>query len=176
MGLGLYCLLKRGYWCDSSLFYFLYNAMFKDNIEYKFAGNIFSISKNYTIMQIRQEFGGEAYMKKISKIIWGVIYFIGTCITLFISIVLLSRSDIIINQEAMIPFQLYEQAFILLAFGSIPMVIACYMVYKVYEIKMSYHSKRNSIIIFIPGIICVSCATFMFGLLLVGMINSFILN
>lgn len=115
-------------------------------------------------------------MTKISKMIWGVIYSIGTCITLLLSIVFLSRSDIIINQEAMLPFQLYEQAFILLVFGAIPMVIACYMVYKVYEIKKSYQPKRNRIIIFIPGIICVSCAIFMFGLLFVGMINSFILH
>lgn len=115
-------------------------------------------------------------MKKIAKMVWGTIYSIGTCITLLLSIVLLSRSDIIINKEAMLPLKLYEQAFILLTFGAIPMVIACYMVYKVYEIKKSYHPKRNSIIIFIPGIICVSCATFIFGLLFVGMINSFILH
>ena len=115
-------------------------------------------------------------MKKIPKMIWGAIYSIGTFITLLLSIVLLSRSEIIINQESMIPFQLYEQGFILLALGSIPMVISCYMVYKIYEIKKSYHHKRNSIIIFIPGIICVSCAIFIFGLLFVGMINSFILH
>ncbi|MDU4883404.1 hypothetical protein [uncultured Clostridium sp.] len=54
------------------------------------------------------------------------------------------------------------------------MVIACYMVYKVYEIKKSYHPKRNSIVIFIPGIICVSCATFMFALLFVGIINYYV--
>lgn len=115
-------------------------------------------------------------MNKIPKIIWTTIYAIGTCITLLLSIVFLSHSDIVINKDAMIPFQLYEKAFILLAFGVVPMVIACYMVYKVYEIKNSYHSKRNSIIIFIPGIICVSCAIFMFGLLFVGMVNSFILH
>jgi flagellar biosynthesis protein FliQ len=115
-------------------------------------------------------------MKKISKIIGGVIYSIGTCITLLLSIIYLSHSDIIINPDAMLPFQLYEEAFMLLAFGAIPMVIACYVVYKVYEIKNSYHHKRNRIIIFIPGIICVSCATFIFGLLFVGMINSFILH
>ena len=115
-------------------------------------------------------------MKKISKIIFGVIYSIGTCITLLLSIIYLSRSDIIINPDAMLPFKLYEQAFMLLVFGSIPMVLACYVVYKVYEIKNSDHPKRNRIIIFVPGIICVSCAIFMFGLLFVGMINSFILN
>ena len=115
-------------------------------------------------------------MKKIPKMIWGAIYVIGTCITLLLSIVFLSHSDIITNQEAMIPFQLYEQAFILLAFGAIPIVIACYMVCKVYEIKKGYHHKINRIIIFIPGIICVSCAIFMFVLLFFGMINSFVLN
>lgn len=38
-------------------------------------------------------------MKKIAKMVWGTIYSIGTCITLLLSIVLLSRSDIIINKE-----------------------------------------------------------------------------
>ena len=109
-------------------------------------------------------------MKKINKIIWGAIYAIGTCITLFLSIAFLSHSDIVLNKEAMIPFKLYEQAFVLLAFGAIPMLVACYMVHKLYEIK-----KRNSIIVFIPGIICASCAIFIIGLLFVGMINSFIL-
>lgn len=113
-------------------------------------------------------------MKKVAKMVWGTIYSIGTFITLLLSIVVLSRSDIIINKEAMLPIQLYEQAFILLSFGAIPMVIACYMVYKVYEIKKSYHPKRNSIVIFIPGIICVSCATFMFALLFVGIINYYV--
>ncbi|RDY22485.1 hypothetical protein CHF27_013215 [Romboutsia maritimum] len=115
-------------------------------------------------------------MKKISKMIVGIIYSIGTCITLFLSIIFLSHSDIIINPDAMIPFKLYEEAFMLLGFGAIPMVISCYVVYKVYEVKNSYHPKRNRIIIFVPGIICVSCATFMFGVLFVGMINSFILH
>ena len=115
-------------------------------------------------------------MKKIPKIIWGVIYSIGTCITLLLSIISLSRSDTIINPDAMIFFQLYEQAFILLAFGAIPMVIACYMVCKVYEMKNSHNYKINSMIIFIPGIICVSCSIFILALLFIGMINSFILH
>lgn len=114
--------------------------------------------------------------KKIVKIIWGNVYFIGTCITLMLSILFLSGSDIIINPDAMLPIKLNEQAFELLAFGAIPMVIACYMVYKVYEIKKSDHYKRNIIIIFMPGIICVSCAIFIFDILFIGMINTFIIH
>lgn len=115
-------------------------------------------------------------MKKIHKMIWVVVYFIGTCVTLLLSAILLLRIDTIINQDAMIPFQLYEQSFILLAFGAIPMMIACYMVYRVYKIKNSYNHKINSMIIFAPGVICVACGIFMLGLLFIGMINSFILN
>ena len=114
--------------------------------------------------------------EKIFKIIGGAIYFIGTCITLILSIVFLSGLDIIINPEAMIPVQLNEQAFELLALGAIPMLIACYMVYKVYEIKKSYHHKIKTIIIFMPGVICVSCAIVIFAILLIGMINTFIIH
>jgi len=70
----------------------------------------------------------------------------------------------------------FTKAFMLLAFGTIPMVIACYVVYQIYDIKNSYHPKRNRIFVFIPGIICASCAIFVVGLLFVGMINSSILR
>ena len=54
------------------------------------------------------------------------------------------------------------------------MLIACYMVYRAFEIKNSNFSKIKCFIIFIPGIICSVCAIFIFGVLFVGMINSFI--
>ena len=114
--------------------------------------------------------------KKILKIIWGSIYCIGTCITLILSIVFLSGSDIIINPNAMLPIKLNEQAFELLAFGAIPMVVACDMVHKIYEIKKSYYYKRNTLIIFMPGIICISCAIFIFAILFIGVINTFIIH
>lgn len=114
-------------------------------------------------------------MTKIHKTIWGIIYSIGTFITLLLSIVFLWHSNIIINQDAMLPFKLYEQAFLLLGFGSVPMLVSCYMVYRCFEVKTSNHPKRNCLIIFIPSMICLACAIFIFGVLLVGMMNSFVL-
>lgn len=111
-------------------------------------------------------------MKKILKIISGTVYGIGTCITLVLSIIYLSRSDVVINPDAMLPSQLYEDAFILLAFGALPMIIVCYAVYKIYGIK----HRNYKILVFIPGIICVSCAVFVIGVLLFGMFNIFVLH
>ena len=105
--------------------------------------------------------------EKILKIIWGSIYFIGTCITLILSIVFLSGSEIIINPDAMVPVQLNEQAFELLALGTMPMLIVCYIVYKVYDIKKTYHYRRNTIILFIPGVICVTCSIVIFSILFI---------
>lgn len=113
-------------------------------------------------------------MTKINKTIWRIIYSIGTFVTLLLSTVFLSHSNIIINPDAMLPFKLYEQSFLLLGFGSIPMLVACYMVYRAFEIKNSNFSKIKCFIIFIPGIIYSVCAIFIFGVLFVGMINSFI--
>lgn len=115
-------------------------------------------------------------MRRLFKIILGIIYSIGTCIKLTLSAIFLSRSDIVINPDAMLPIQLYEEAFMLLAFGTTPMVISCYIVYKIFDIKNSYHYKRNWVLIFTPGIICASCMVFLIGLLFMGMINSFILH
>lgn len=115
-------------------------------------------------------------MRKILKIVFGIIYCIGAFITLTLSIIFLSHSDIVMNPDAMLPFQLHEQAFMLLALGAIPMIISCYIVYQIFDIKNSYHYKRNGLLIFIPGIICVSCTIFIIGLLFIGMINSSILN
>lgn len=116
-------------------------------------------------------------MRKILKIIFGIIYSIGACITLALSLIFLSRSDIVIYPDAMLPYQLYELAFIWLAFfGTILMIPLCYIVYKIFDIKNSSHYKRNKALIFTPGIICASCMVFMIGLLFSGMINSFLLH
>ena len=52
----------------------------------------------------------------------------------------------------MLPFKLYEQAFLLLGFGSIPMLVACYMVYRALDIKNSNFAKIKCFVVIILAI------------------------
>lgn len=115
-------------------------------------------------------------MKNFWKIAATIIYTIGTLITLILFFVYLSHVKIVLNPNAMLPTYLYEQAFIWLAFGVIPMTLACYSVYRSYEICECFHAKRNTFYIFIPSIICGCCAVFIIGVIVIGIFNSFVLH
>ncbi len=115
-------------------------------------------------------------MNKTAKIISNTIYVIGVIITVTLGGISLFGSTQIVNPEAMLPFTWKEQAFIWLAFGAIPMMLACMAVYKFNEIKSSANKKRNFVLIFLPGLICCACALFVIGVLSVGMVNSFLIH
>lgn len=74
----------------------------------------------------------------------------------------------------MTTFTWKELAFIWLAFGTVPMVLACMAVYKFNDLKNSIHKKRNFILIFLSGFICSACALYVLGVIIAGMVNTFI--
>lgn len=74
----------------------------------------------------------------------------------------------------MTTFTWKELAFIWLAFGTVPMVLACMAVYKFNDLKNSIHKKRNFILIFLPEFICSACALYVLGVIIAGMVNTFI--
>jgi hypothetical protein len=113
---------------------------------------------------------------KTIKIISNAVYIIGVAIALSLGITILFGSNEAINPDAMLPFTWKEQAFMGLAFGTVPMLLACMAVYKFNEIKNSVHKKRNFVLVFFPGFICSACALFIIGIIVAGMINSFILH
>lgn len=115
-------------------------------------------------------------MNKTARIISNIVYGIGVVITVSLGCIALFGSTQMINPDAMLPFTWKEQAFIWLAFGAIPMLFACMSVYKFNAIKNSLHKKRNFFLIFLPGFICAACALFIIGLLIAGMVNSFLLH
>ena len=115
-------------------------------------------------------------MNKSARMISNTIYGIGVAIAISLGGIALFGSNQMINPDVMIPFTPREQAFIWLAFGSIPMLLACMAVYKFNAVKNSSHKIRNLIIIFFPGFICAACTLFIIGLLIVGMVNSFLLH
>jgi hypothetical protein len=111
---------------------------------------------------------------KTLKIISNIAYIVGVVITLCLGIISLFGTNEIINSTSMIPFTWKEQAFIWLAFGTVPMILACMAVYKFSAINNSTHKKRNFIFIFLPGFVCSACALYVIGVIIVGMINTFV--
>lgn len=115
-------------------------------------------------------------MNKSVKIISNIVYGIGVIIVICLAFTALFGSDRITNPDAMIPLTWKERAFIWMAAGSIPMLLACMAVYKLNELKNSTHKKSYFFIIFLPGFICGACLLFISGILIAGMVNSFLLH
>jgi hypothetical protein len=111
---------------------------------------------------------------KTLKIISNAIYTVGVVIVLCLGTINIFGSNEPINSSAMIPFTWKEQAFIWLALGTVPMILACMAVYKFNAMRSSIHKNRNFIFIFLPGFICSACALFLIGVIIVGMINTFV--
>ena len=111
---------------------------------------------------------------KTAKITANIVYTIGVVIALALVCVFIFGSSNPINPEAMIAFSLKEEAFICLAIGSIPMLLACMAVYKFNKVNESPHKKRAFCLVFLPGFVCGACALFIVGILTIGYINMFI--
>jgi len=115
-------------------------------------------------------------MNKSARIISNIVYGIGVAIVVTLVGIVLFGSNQITNPDAMLPFTWKELAFLWLSFGTIPMLLACMAVYKFNEIKNNRPEKRYFFLIFLPGFICAACALFVIGLLVAGMVNSFLLS
>lgn len=113
-------------------------------------------------------------MNKPVKIISDIIYGLGAAIVVALGAVALFGSNTAVFPDAMIPYSQKELAFIWLAFGTIPMVAACFAVYYFNALQKSAHKTRNFILIFLPGFICAACALFIIGVVAVGMANQFV--
>ncbi len=115
-------------------------------------------------------------MNKSTRIISNIVYGIGVVVVISLACVTLFGSTQMINPDAMIPFTLKEQAFIWLSFGTIPMLLASMAVYKFNAIKNSTYKKRYCFLIFLPSFICGACVLFILGVLIAGIVNSFLLH
>lgn len=115
-------------------------------------------------------------MNKGARIVSNIVYGIGVALVISLACIALFGPVQISNPDAMIPLTWKELAFIWLSFGTIPMLLACIAVYKFNEVNKSTHKNRNLLLIFLPGFICGACALYMIGLLIAGMVNSFLLG
>lgn len=105
--------------------------------------------------------------KLFANTIWGI----GTAVTAVLCAIVLLRVDIVLNPDAMLPMQLWEQATKWLAVGFLPMLIACIGAYRVNGIKNRKHVKRDSLLVFLPGILCFLSLVFWIGTWMLGMLN-----
>jgi len=105
-----------------------------------------------------------------AKIFSIITYSIGANIVLGLAAIWLFGPDKPINPDSMLPITWRDNAFVGLALGCIPMLLACIAAYAFNRnfIQNSAHPKRNSFLIFLPGIICLICALVVIGALAIG--------
>lgn len=113
-------------------------------------------------------------MNKAAKVVSNIVYGVGAVITAALVGIAIFGSTKAVNPDVMLPMTWKEQAFMWLAFGTVPMLLACMAVYKFNEVRNSTNRKRNFILIFLPGFICSVCALYVIGVIAVGMVNSFL--
>ena len=107
---------------------------------------------------------------KLFKTFSNMVYIMGCVVVLALSFMCLFGSKEMVNPEAMLPHSWREQAFYWLAFGSVPMLAACFSVWVSNRIYQQSNNILKFFLVFIPGIICSGCALFTIGVILYGFI------
>ncbi|MDO4333389.1 MAG: hypothetical protein Q4C58_12005 [Eubacteriales bacterium] len=107
------------------------------------------------------------------KILVHIMYAIGTLIVLALCAAFLLHIDFVPFPDAMLPMQLWELAVNWMAMGCIPMLIACAGMYAVSDVRAGAHAKRNTILIFLPGMICLCCLLCLIGMWLYGFLRMY---
>ena len=113
-------------------------------------------------------------MTKAVKNLISVIYGIGAIIVLILLVLTVFQSHIVLFPNAMLPMELHELASTWLSWGLLPMLIFSILFYKVHYISKSNHKIRNTILVYLPAIVCLVCALFWICVLAIGMVSTFI--
>ena len=108
---------------------------------------------------------------KPAKIIITINYCIGMVFVTALSVLVFIGQGKVPAPDAMIPYTVYEAASVILAVGSFPMTVVSILMLKTHEIKKTAHKVRNSLLIFIPDMICGAAMLFWVGVWIVGMVN-----
>lgn len=104
----------------------------------------------------------------MEKLLVNILYVIGTMIVVVLSVIFLLHINFVPFPEAMLPAQLWELAVNWLAMGCIPMLIACVGMYTVNDVHTSAHAGRNTVLIFLPGMVCLCSLLFVAGTWICG--------
>ena len=109
-------------------------------------------------------------MSKAKRTIANTIYGIGVTIVIVLGLTALFGSREIVFPQAMIPYTWREEAFVLLVWGSVPMLLACMAAYRFNVVAESAHKRRNFVLMFLPGFICAACTLFVIGAILLNVL------
>ncbi len=102
---------------------------------------------------------------KTAKTLANSLYALGLAVFLVLAGFALFGAGLVPNPGAMISWSMREIAFVGLAFGAVPMLLACMAVYRCNGFTHSKHKRRNFFLIFAPGLLCGACLLFVLGLL-----------
>jgi len=107
-------------------------------------------------------------MQNAKRAIANVVYGMGVIAVIVLGLTALFGSREIVFPQAMIPFTWREEAFALLAWGSVPMLLACMAAYRFNGVAERARKRRDFVLVFLPGLVCAACALFVIVVVLLG--------
>ncbi|BBF43726.1 hypothetical protein lbkm_2414 [Lachnospiraceae bacterium KM106-2] len=105
---------------------------------------------------------------RVAKTIVRCSYMIGVVAVTLLVIIVLSNSKKLVDPDAMLPTTYQEAAFVWLAIGTIPMLLASIGAYYFGDLKTRIHNKIGMIGFWLPSAICGSCLIYIIGIVLIG--------
>lgn len=115
-------------------------------------------------------------MNRAVKIIINLLYIAATAAVVFLVCIALFGATTAANPDAMLPFSHREQAFLWLSFASVPVTLVAIGFYKQNDFPSQRYGQGKALLVFLPAFVCMGCAAFVIGVLVVSMANSFLLS
>jgi hypothetical protein len=110
-------------------------------------------------------------MNRTTRAVGNAVYGLGSAITACLASVALFGPDQPVNPDSMLAMTWQEQAFICLALGALPMLMACMAAYALNGFDDGTNRLRDLCLVFIPGFICSGCALFCTAVIVIGYVN-----
>jgi hypothetical protein len=110
-------------------------------------------------------------MARAAKAISLTVYTVGASIAVVLAGLALFAPDQPIYPDSMLGLTWREEAFLGLAVGALPMVLAGWAAHR---FGAPAHRRRDLIPLLLPGFVCAACALFLVGLLALGYIHIFL--
>lgn len=99
-------------------------------------------------------------MNKVLKEVITAIYGLGVAIVFVLLVSVIFRIHIVLFPNAMLPMELHELASTWLSWGFVPMLFFTILFCKVHHVSQSKHKIRNTILVYLPTIVCLVYALF----------------
>lgn len=98
-------------------------------------------------------------MKRLNpaKLLSGLVYGAGVLTVLCLLVLWAAQSQFVPFPDAMLPSTLSELAFGWLALGTLPMLLACFALYRCWGLADSQHPRRSLCLVLLPGLLCALC-------------------